>query len=185
MLRRPQRSTRRLTLFPYTTLFRSPKWKNPIRCHAENRRSLSLKRGRSEEHTSELQSPIDNSYAVFCLKKKIRDNPHQHQRQRQHHELHPARHDRARGLGVLAAWRGVCLFFFNETATTEIYTSIDTLSLHDALPISPAPPATAGRPPAAAREWPAGRDRHRTRLNSSHQSTPRRPSPAGKKNRPP
>src|ERR1044071_718035 len=95
---------------------------------------------RSEEHTSELQSRVDISYAVFCLKKK--------------------RHSAADGIDGMASgattWgrrlpcalsargaeqRGVkvepglaessfCLFF-NDTATTEIY----TLSLHDALPI--------------------------------------------------
>src|SRR6188768_4565551 len=43
-------------------------------------------------------------------------------------------------------------FFFNDTATTEIYTSIDTLSLHDALPIcrSTAPPRRRGRPTAGS-----------------------------------
>src|SRR5215203_4380002 len=56
-------------------------------------------------------------------------------------------------------------FFFNDTATTEIY----TLSLHDALPISPAarPEWRAGR--AGPRHWLGpGRDRKSTRLNSSH-----------------
>src|SRR6266852_8341748 len=63
-------------------------------------------------------------------------------------------------------------FFFNDTATTEIY----TLSLHDALPISPPGPsslvrscrATAMRP--ASRRAPRSRDRKSTRLNSSHGS---------------
>src|SRR3712207_7462369 len=72
-----------------------------------------------------------------------------------------------------------CLFFFNDTATTEIY----TLSLHDALPIWPRErgrPRTGGRggpdapeayPEAPVRAGPggrAGRDRKSTRLNSSH-----------------
>src|SRR6266496_5003965 len=52
-------------------------------------------------------------------------------------------------------------FFFNDTATTEIY----TLSLHDALPISAAPPCHP-RPPRPPR-WRTG-DRKSTRLNSSH-----------------
>src|SRR5258708_27241128 len=65
-------------------------------------------------------------------------------------------------------------FFFNDTATTEIY----TLSLHDALPISVGAarktaqiePAAEGRRGAAAREGQRGaRDRKSTRLNSSHQ----------------
>src|SRR6184192_4630378 len=66
MIRRPPRSTRRLTLFPYTTLFRSWPW----RCRWAGSTSPGPTCGRSEEHTSELQSPIDISYAVFCLKKK-------------------------------------------------------------------------------------------------------------------
>src|SRR6184192_1419164 len=68
MIRRPPRSTRRLTLFPYTTLFRSglgmPGTYKTIELVGTSPVS------RSEEHTSELQSPIDISYAVFCLKKK-------------------------------------------------------------------------------------------------------------------
>src|SRR6266550_8054470 len=56
------------------------------------------------------------------------------------------------------------LFFFNDTATTEIY----TLSLHDALPIWPAHPwpARSPRSPRARRKHPP--DRKSTRLNSSH-----------------
>src|SRR6266403_4067865 len=55
-------------------------------------------------------------------------------------------------------------FFFNDTATTEIY----TLSLHDALPISRSPSARAGPWPRPGRApWPSG-DRKSTRLNSSH-----------------
>src|SRR3546814_9970993 len=96
MIRRPPRSTRTDTLFPYTTLFRSPrKWTRfsrspdadvrPDRCPPERTRagtaaSASAGRelcrlrhhrpARSEEHTSELQSLMRISYAVFCLKKK-------------------------------------------------------------------------------------------------------------------
>src|SRR3546814_5555558 len=82
MIRRPPRSTRTDTLFPYTTLFRSeisvvraPR----LRCRLRNHRAghgrpvralgLSL---RSEEHTSELQSLMRISYAVFCLKKNTK-----------------------------------------------------------------------------------------------------------------
>src|SRR3546814_4034148 len=90
MIRRPPRSTRTDTLFPYTTLFRSGG-----RCHAQRsarsdqdprtcsrfhqrhpqppRTKLEGRHaghGRSEEHTSELQSLMRISYAVFCLKKK-------------------------------------------------------------------------------------------------------------------
>src|SRR3546814_1837991 len=96
MIRRPPRSTRTDTLFPYTTLFRSrfgKAWacrRTPpplvIRGRAEgelamdinvfenveeHRFELDLPDGsRSEEHTSELQSLMRISYAVFCLKKK-------------------------------------------------------------------------------------------------------------------
>src|SRR3546814_5753973 len=98
MIRRPPRSTRTDTLFPYTTLFRSPHlgqaraaWsclgmaarRDQGRHHIESRRprrrilpartcrtagGAALRR--SEEHTSELQSLMRISYAVFCLKKK-------------------------------------------------------------------------------------------------------------------
>src|SRR3546814_11640152 len=72
MIRRPPRSTRTDTLFPYTTLFRSHR---PAPLHREVRRAASWKSScRSEEHTSELQSLMRISYAVFCLKKKNRIN---------------------------------------------------------------------------------------------------------------
>src|SRR3546814_10454763 len=116
MLRRPPRSTRTDTLFPYTTLFRSaasipiasakathkgragisqrvrPKKMKPwmtwlklyqsdscwlfwfdctVPCH-----KLTVPHGRSEEHTSELQSLMRISYAVFCLKKKNTKKQH-------------------------------------------------------------------------------------------------------------
>src|SRR3546814_5714174 len=95
MMRRPPRSTRTDTLFPYTTLFRSHRiWVYPIAvpnidpvharcallyCHlvllpqsttTTPRRFPSRVSSRSEEHTSELQSLMRISYAVFCLKKK-------------------------------------------------------------------------------------------------------------------
>src|SRR3546814_5779715 len=87
MILRPPRSTRTDTLFPYTTLFRSigaASWR-PVsancqwRClgqggfHEPGRAELAGCVGgarRSEEHTSELQSLMRISYAVFCLKKK-------------------------------------------------------------------------------------------------------------------
>src|SRR3546814_3550376 len=93
MIRRPPRSTRTDTLFPYTTLFRSEHDRaaevEPA-AHADDRRQhrhheqqhrvqqdLPARvlhpvghRQRSEEHTSELQSLMRISYAVFCLKKK-------------------------------------------------------------------------------------------------------------------
>src|SRR3546814_1850827 len=80
MIRRPPRSTRTDTLFPYTTLFRS----NPAKCLRGHIPGHQLAAGvahmlpgalravpdRSEEHTSDLQSLMRISYAVFCLKKK-------------------------------------------------------------------------------------------------------------------
>src|SRR3546814_19455726 len=83
MIRRPPRSTRTDTLFPYTTLFRSygndvsEMTSNALRSNCfQIRRALKPCRlgvknfRRSEEHTSELQSLMRISYAVFCLKKK-------------------------------------------------------------------------------------------------------------------
>src|SRR3546814_2411863 len=82
MIRRPPRSTRTDTLFPYTTLFRSTvpaSLRLPPNVfvvgtvnidettHAFSPKVLDR---RSEEHTSELQSLMRISYAVFCLKKK-------------------------------------------------------------------------------------------------------------------
>src|SRR3546814_7563395 len=78
MIRRPPRSTRTDTLFPYTTLFRS---RARLPTPGQNRAPVpttsppfstraSPMQTRSEEHTSELQSLMRISYAVFCLKKK-------------------------------------------------------------------------------------------------------------------
>src|SRR3546814_3077771 len=78
MIRRPPRSTRTDTLFPYTTLFRSA-WHETAEHLRTDARALGIEIGadrvargfaRSEEHTSELQSLMRISYAVFCLKKK-------------------------------------------------------------------------------------------------------------------
>src|SRR3546814_2588527 len=88
MIRRPPRSTRTDTLFPYTTLFRSalaavPTLFLPFATTAFQAYAIATVQGalgiaacalmpglRSEEHTSELQSLMRISYAVFCLKKK-------------------------------------------------------------------------------------------------------------------
>src|SRR3546814_3355293 len=100
MIRRPPRSTRTDTLFPYTTLFRSDmlartvghklseSWGQPVivdnrpgaggnigasagaRAAPDGYTLTMTAAGRSEEHTSELQSLMRISYAVFCLKKK-------------------------------------------------------------------------------------------------------------------
>src|SRR3546814_9649637 len=93
MIRRPPRSTRTDTLFPYTTLFRSVRFvvsKETLTFAKRRARwtgSAFIARGRltdaagqpvrglrSEEHTSELQSLMRISYAVFCLKKKTQNN---------------------------------------------------------------------------------------------------------------
>src|SRR3546814_10835950 len=104
MIRRPPSSTRTDTLFPYTTLFRSlGVFDELLRYHAEwynrpendkrakrdgcvrnednlwqlslaQRRAILQNNIRSEEHTSELQSLMRISYAVFCLKKKKNTN---------------------------------------------------------------------------------------------------------------
>src|SRR3546814_960074 len=91
MIRRPPRSTRTDTLFPYTTLFRSvvhddravdfrqetlggPRILGDDRVGVAARMRIDMRKragkARSEEHTSELQSLMRSSYAVFCLKKK-------------------------------------------------------------------------------------------------------------------
>src|SRR3546814_10598508 len=82
MIRRPPRSTRTDTLFPDTTLFRSAVQRRAerempdlallaLRRQGVVERRCAGDRARSEEHTSELQSLMRTSYAVFCLKKKI------------------------------------------------------------------------------------------------------------------
>src|SRR3546814_4551725 len=72
MIRRPPRSTRTDTLFPYTTLFRSTAalGLTVTRRFIRDRKGQVEIADRSEEHTSELQSLMRISYAVFCLKKK-------------------------------------------------------------------------------------------------------------------
>src|SRR3546814_4856374 len=81
MRRRPPRSTRTDTLFPYTTLFRSNAMRarghgglllvNSGACYGgASSMALLARAERSEEHTSELQSLMRKSYAVFCLQKK-------------------------------------------------------------------------------------------------------------------
>src|SRR3546814_8906617 len=101
MIRRPPRSTRTDTLFPYTTLFRSvvvevgDVFEQPldglgqaalldlplaleVGIEAQNEELDDTARQRSEEHTSELQSLMRISYAVFCLKKKTQHDLIQH-----------------------------------------------------------------------------------------------------------
>src|SRR3546814_4478109 len=77
MIRRPPRSTRTDTLFPYTTLFRSSACATTAAASTSTncRWRWPRMRPRSDEHTSELQSLMRISYAVFCLKKKTNQPP--------------------------------------------------------------------------------------------------------------
>src|SRR3546814_5867480 len=108
MIRRPPRSTRTDTLFPYTTLFRS-RGADDERRDEEYRRALPAGNGlrpgsrggapaprhgrtrlcdavrRSEEHTSELQSLMRISYAVFCLKKKKKSKHNTNRKDNKYH----------------------------------------------------------------------------------------------------
>src|SRR3546814_4396831 len=70
MIRRPPRSTRTDTPFPYTTRFRSTGPTMPASRPYRDYWATAIPASRSEEHTSELQSLMRISYAVFCLKKK-------------------------------------------------------------------------------------------------------------------
>src|SRR3546814_788432 len=124
---------------------------------------------RSEEHTSELQSLMRISYAVFCLKKKKRTTcrkyrlntilPHTRNKSHDRYALRkqPQDSDYVHFLSIISVYliddlsgvrfcvhRGssMFLFFFNDPATTEIYPSLHTLSPHDALPILCAVTAT-------------------------------------------
>src|SRR3546814_5621385 len=104
MIRRPPRSTRTDTLFPYTTLFRSKHMGETYgtqgaasfrhgralgvhcgACFRSGSGSRGSRGSRSEEHTSELQSLMRISYAVFCLKKKrlLKICTHQHTNEQQ------------------------------------------------------------------------------------------------------
>src|SRR6266571_1725405 len=136
MIRRPPRST----LFPYTTLFRSVSLHRGTRRERDDGRRRACERVRSEEHTSELQSHVNLVCRLLLEKKK--------------NEIFQAlkvvkfslSNGRAASERVGTSISVIFVleygnlqlsvytsnfFFFNDTATTEIY----TLSLHDALPI--------------------------------------------------
>src|SRR5215208_2747627 len=115
MIRRPPRST----LFPYTTLFRS---RGRHRGAGPETHNLHPPRPQDRKSTRLNSSHVAISYAVFCLKKKkqTKDVGGQYRVPR------PRKDPPSSGKFNLS------FFFFNDTATTEIY----TLSLHDALPIS-------------------------------------------------
>src|SRR6267378_1641141 len=141
MIRRPPRST----LFPYTTLFRSRSSACSPATSCARSGSRGNREGRDRKITRLNSSHVEISYAVFCLKKK--------NHRRAHHQgirSNTLDADALRGPGEAAAKHKsggyprsrhsvdpdqlpAYPFFFNDAATTEIY----TLSLHDALPISP------------------------------------------------
>src|SRR6266511_2638645 len=138
MIRRPPRST----LFPYTTLFRSGRVGGGSArpgCRVGGSRSA----GPDRKSTRLNSSHVKISYAVFCLKKKKTVSVVflTHRQRARSGTLHDDRavpherpHRRLREVEVCECMRfelGTSFFFFNDTATTEIY----TLSLHDALPI--------------------------------------------------
>src|SRR6202048_2579478 len=141
MIRRPPRST----LFPYTTLFRSIRhtcsaW--PSRLVLQHIRWCWLPY-RSEEHTSELQSRVDLVCRLLLEKKRLGQRKTAGQGVRggldttdccAKHSALTSRKTRPKSspAGVRSSICRSQLFFFNDTATTEIY----TLSLPDALPIS-------------------------------------------------
>src|SRR3546814_2054398 len=105
MIRRPPRSTRTDTLFPYTTLFRSPRLRDHISSMKETEKpncprnstshssTAEISTPRSEEHTSELQSLMRISYAVFCLKKKNKKNIKKKTKQRIHENYKQQKQD--------------------------------------------------------------------------------------------
>src|SRR5476649_2395796 len=98
--------------------------------------------GRDRKSTRLNSSHTVNSYAVFCLKKKKDDHHHRQKIKKsfisevESHDGQSRPHVRRLSLGCRHLTSGqlglCCVFFFDDTATTEIY----TLSLHDALPIS-------------------------------------------------
>src|SRR6266581_3559950 len=144
MIRRPPRST----LFPYTTLFRS-RPRGPVRARLVQRPQHGGHRARSEEHTSELQSPVHLVCRLLLEKKK---NIHRSRKMSQVATQLPTRKSfstRSLVLIILLVVVGAgtaayfLFFFFKDPATSEIY----TLSLHDALPISRfvTPPTTRDR----------------------------------------
>src|SRR6266571_1357461 len=146
MIRRPPRST----LFPYTTLFRPPPL-GTSRPRPLRERDDSARRGRSEEHTSELQSHV-NLVCRLLLEKKKKKHRYNHIKIKQQNKTNSNQITRYKFV-LLSKFNFSFLyflsalyilffffFFFNDTATTEIY----TLSLHDALPILPS--AANGNP---------------------------------------
>src|SRR5215475_4488109 len=150
MIRRPSRST----LFPYTTLFRSPRkpcWPGTRRTRTPKTPWTATRLAGDRKRTRLNSSHVKISYAVFCLQTEIRKN----------FPLDPvddgygtngflANRRKVRHVPLIHAGGFLRIFFFNHAATTDIY----TLSLHDALPISP---ITARSPSIPPSPWSAGR----------------------------
>src|SRR6056300_1720368 len=139
--------------------------------------------GRSEEHTSELQSHSEISYAVFCLKKKkTRDTasaaPCRWTQTRSGREVRARVAPRCPPPRPRPGLLSFFFFFFNDTATTEIYTNLNTLSIHDALPISSRRRHTRFLNVTGVQTCALPIDRKSTRLNSSHIQKSRMPSSA-------
>src|SRR5476649_1393500 len=171
MIRRPPRST----LFPYTTLFRSngaPHIGHAYEAIATDAIARFMRR--SEEHTSELQSHSEIVCRLLLEKKNHKVIGHH----RQANKIRAVEKVLARDTVVGIIQKSIArnkvhdtaivqfFFFFNDTATTEIY----TLSLHDALPIyiRCIDCVAIGREPRRWAILQVQQDRKSTRLNSSH-----------------
>src|SRR6266705_306136 len=167
MKRRPPRST----LFPYTTLFRSPGRRGDAVPQGDSLRPPDDHRRRRDRKSTRLNSSHRTiSYAVFCLKKKMISKKWSEANGAT--QAQSAKATSLNPFALKANVTGPCtiVFFFHDTATTEIY----TLSLHDALPIY--------RNGSLIGSWGEGalaephyintapEDRKSTRLNSSHRT---------------
>src|SRR6056297_4184298 len=121
MIRRPPRSTRTDTLFPYTTLFRSSTRHlsfggGHLQCEIQRPAIQTHPGGRSEEHTSELQSLRRNLVCRLLLEKKNMTPASSVTS-----DIAGARRKQAGAARVDLGWCDL-RFFFNDAATTEIYT---------------------------------------------------------------
>src|SRR5215468_2652700 len=178
MIRRPPRST----LFPYTTLFRSTaECQVAVRVSRLLRPAPRLRAPALDRKSTRLNSShITISYAVFCLKKQRAGDGDSHPADGARVDADRLGGDMEEGVRVEDRVLGRqvqrlslrSVFFFNDTATPEIY----TLSLHDALPISAVGSGNDARRPrrhagARAPAWRRGRRRseeHTSELQSHH-----------------
>src|ERR1039457_2194351 len=135
MIRRPPRST----LFPYTTLFRSQRHGDLLQGFPQGRNPIH---GRSEEHTSELQSPCNLVCRLLLEKKKKTEHTHAHRATARAARPHADSRSECTQhrivqphclphLHSLYPCVFLFFFFFNDTAPPEI----SPFPLHDALPI--------------------------------------------------